>query len=85
MYRLKIFLATLFIVFLANTSFAEAMRCGNHLINEGDSRIRMLELCGIPISDTYSNVIYKNGDGFTYYIHLQANGIIDDIHSTIEQ
>lgn len=84
MNRLRVFLVTSLIVFVANVSFA-GMRCGTHLINEGDSRVRMLELCGTPISDIYSNVIYKNEDGFTYYIHIQANGIIDNINSTIEQ
>lgn len=83
MYKLKIFLAILLVVVIVNISYA-GMRCGTHLINEGDSRVRMLELCGKPFSDAYQNVVYIQGDGFTYYIHLQANGIIDNIDQEID-
>ena len=57
------------------------MRCGTSLINEGDSATRMLELCGTPAQDTYSNIIYinKDGDGYNYYIHVNGVGIIDSI------
>lgn len=61
-----------------------AMRCGTHLINSGDSVTRMLQLCGTPTQDTYSNIIYlnKDGDGMNYYIHVSGAGIIDSIYGS---
>ncbi len=59
-----------------------AMRCGTNLINEGDSRMRMLELCGSPSENTFSNITYlnKDNDGMNYYVHIDSNGIIDGIN-----
>lgn len=61
-----------------------AMRCGTHLINEGDSATRMLELCGTPSQDTYSNITYinKDGDGMNYYIHVNGAGMIDSVSAS---
>lgn len=73
---------TLAIMMLCALAFSSySMRCGVHLVNEGDSLVRMLQLCGTPASNTLSNVIYlnKDGDGMNYYIHVDGNGIIDDI------
>lgn len=59
-----------------------AMRCGTSLVNEGDSLEKLFSLCGDPDVNTLSNIIYrdKDGDGMTYYIHADSNGIIDSIN-----
>lgn len=61
-----------------------AMRCGTHLILEGSSATRMIEICGTPYHNTYSNIIYanKDGDGMNYYIHVNGAGMIDAIMSS---
>jgi len=59
------------------------MRCGNELILEGDTVIKMTKVCGQP--DQYGqNIIYlnKDSDGMNYFIHSDAAGIIDDIQSS---
>lgn len=76
-------LAAIFILIAAShTSWG--MRCGTHLINEGDHVSRMMQLCGSPTSNTFSNIVYinKDDDGMNYYIHAQSNGIIDNIESS---
>ena len=67
---------------MASSSFA--MRCGTHLISEGGSATRMLELCGTPTQDTYSDIVYinKDGSGMNYYIHVNGAGMIDSISSS---
>lgn len=66
---------------VAAISNAHAMRCGTHLINEGDPIIRAIQLCGTPTQDNYSNVIYmnKDGDGMNYFLHVDGAGMIDSI------
>lgn len=61
-----------------------AMRCGNSLINEGDSLTRLFSLCGEPTTNRGQVVVYvnKDQDGMTYTIHSDALGIIDDISYT---
>ena len=68
----------------ALTTNSYAMRCGTHLVNEGDSAIRMLELCGTPTQDGYSNIMYlnKDGDGMNYYVHVNGAGMIDSISAS---
>lgn len=60
---------------------ASAMSCGGQFIDEGDSYIHMLDVCGQPDYDTQSNIIYLNKDGYgmNYYIHCGPDGVIDDI------
>lgn len=63
---------------------AHAMRCGNHLVLEGDSVTQTIAICGTPTSDNYSTVIYmnKDGNGMNYYIHVNGAGMIDTITSS---
>jgi len=58
-----------------------AMRCGTHLINEGDSVERAIALCGTPSFDNYSTVRWDNyqGTGMTYEAHVNAVGMIDSL------
>lgn len=73
---------TLILVVALLSSFSvSAMRCGTHLINEGDSVTRMIQLCGTPDQNSYSDVIYlnKDGDGINYLIHVDGAGMIDSI------
>jgi len=59
------------------------IRCGNQLINEGDTISRLLEACGTPSQNNFSNVIYNNKDGWRYQIHVGPDGIIDNIESDV--
>lgn len=65
-----------------STAFA-GMRCNGQLITEGDHVVKMIELCGEP-DQMGQNMVYmnKDGSGMNYYIHTQANGIIDSINSS---
>ncbi len=58
-----------------------AMRCGANLILEGDTTQKMISFCGTPSSNTINDISYtnKDGDGGNYYIHVDNNGIINDI------
>ena len=66
--------------FLYGSSIFAGMRCGNNLILEGDSVVKMTQICGQP-QQTGQNIIYinKDKDGMNYYIHADANGIIDNV------
>lgn len=72
-------IATILIISICNSY---AMRCGTHLINEGDPVVRMLQLCGEPAQNNYSDIVYinKDGDGMNYFIHVNSAGIIDSIN-----
>jgi len=59
------------------------MRCGTHLINEGDTISRMISACGTPSQNNYSDVIYDNLNGWKYHIHVGPDGIIDNIDSDV--
>lgn len=78
MYNIKIFAAALIVAAVGN---AHAFRCGTHLINEGDSASRMIQLCGTPTSNNYSTIVYQNKDGdhMDYTIHVNSVGMIDSI------
>lgn len=57
-----------------------SMRCGTHLINEGDTVARMEALCGTPDTRGLNmEYINKDGDGMSYFIHADTNGVIDSI------
>jgi hypothetical protein len=80
--RIRFTVKVVIVALLLVVSFKSfSMRCGTHLINEGDNVARMVALCGQPTTNTFSNVTYinKDGDGMNYYIHVDTNGIIDDI------
>jgi hypothetical protein len=64
---------------VAMTSYA-GIRCGNDLVLEGDSVAKLIQVCGQPNQDG-QNIVYinKNNDGMNYSIHVDSNGIIDDI------
>ncbi len=66
---------------IAAFSMAYSMRCGTHLINEGDNIARVIQLCGEPSYNNYSMVVYSNkdGDGMDYSLHVNASGIVDSI------
>jgi hypothetical protein len=66
--------------FLYGASAFAGMRCGNELILEGGSVVNISRLCGQP-DQAGQNIMYlnKDKDGMNYYIHSDANGIIDDI------
>ena len=57
------------------------MRCGTQLINEGDTRHRVLALCGTPDADSYSTMLYLNhqGAGMNYELHIGSSGYVDRI------
>ncbi len=58
-----------------------SMRCGNHLVNEGDRVEALVEYCGEPTSNSGSTVVYhhKDGVGMSYFIHVNTDGTIDNI------
>lgn len=77
---MKTLLKTLLLsVVLVNA--AQAMRCGTQLINDGDTRHRVLALCGTPDGDSYSTMLYLNprGDGMNYELHIGSSGHVDRI------
>ncbi len=59
----------------------QAMRCGTSLVNEGDNVARMVALCGEPTYNYGQSIGYinKDGHGMDYFIHTDANGVIDNI------
>ncbi len=69
--------------FLYGASAFAGIRCGNELILEGESIVKLVEVCGQP-QQLGQNIIYinKDSDGMNYYIHVNANGIIDDIQAS---
>ena len=58
-----------------------AMRCGVHIIGEGDSAEKAISLCGTPSFDNYSTIRWDNyqGTGMTYEVHVNAVGMIDSV------
>lgn len=69
------------LLFISMIGSTYAMRCGNSLVNEGDTEAQMLALCGAPTSDNGVNIVYlnKDHDGMNYFIHVDSNGIIDNV------
>ena len=62
-------------------SNANAMRCDQTLVNEGATVAQVIGLCGQPTAMTGGNIVYinKDGDGMNYYLHTDANGIVDNV------
>lgn len=83
---MKSFAITIVLGIWANNSFA--MRCGNVIIDSGDSRLKVTANCGAP-TYTYQGgifpgggnvemLVYKNtkGDGMTYKIKLINDAVV---------
>ncbi len=72
----------MFILFMC-MSTTYAMRCGTHIIQEGDDVTLLIQYCGIGELTTWSSgthvYVNKDGDGMNYYVHVGDNGIIDRI------
>lgn len=77
----KVFVWVIVLILMCAVSKTFAFRCGTHLINEGDDVSRMVDLCGEPEysrgqTKTYIN---KDGNGMDYTVHVDSNGVIDDV------
>jgi hypothetical protein len=83
--RRTINLAVIFIVAVLVSNSCYSMRCGTHLITEGDSATKAVQLCGNPSFDNYSTIIYtnKDGDGANYTLHVNGAGMIDSVTFSI--
>ncbi len=53
----------LFALMLSTTALADAMRCGNRLVRDGDTQTAVRELCGEP-SDVQSRSILRRPSYF---------------------
>lgn len=77
---------TIVIILTISLANCYGMRCNGGLISEGDSIYTLISMCGTPTVNTLSHIEYvnKDGDGMNYYIHANANGIIDSINFSKE-
>jgi len=74
---MKKLLTTLAIVCFATMAMAgETVRCGTHLISEGDSITELLEHCGEPTTRLRNQWIYDFGENqFLTVVTLRGNDL----------
>jgi hypothetical protein len=54
----RLFLSVLTLQLLASTAYADAMRCGNKLVRDGDTQSEVRQVCGEP-SDVQTRTILR--------------------------
>jgi hypothetical protein len=66
---------------IATTAFSDswAMRCGNNVIDMGDSLYTVLQDCGTPVANYGDTLVYRQSDGMVYTIHFSNNRTVDNI------
>ena len=64
---------------MAQTASAGTLRCGNHLIHDGElngpTKYEVLKKCGEPLTRMGHTWIYKSG-GRTKSLHFNGNGML---------
>ena len=79
----KLMLLVVTCCFSGWVSAQETFRCGQRLINEGDSKAEVEEHCGPPSSREGYLWIYDRGsEQFPVTIHFSANGTVNRIEET---
>lgn len=65
---------------LASTAAADgSYRCGQHIIEVGDGREKVLEYCGEPNAKEGWTWIYQKGEQLIVRIHFEADGTVGRI------
>lgn len=66
---------------IAVCSNSQAMRCGNSIIDMGDSMSTVLQACGTPSVSYGQSIVYTNpnSDGMNYTIHFSNDNTVDNI------
>src|SRR5512145_2607503 len=71
MRTLPVVLSGILCAFMTTTVHADALRCGNRLIREGDTRAFVRSFCGEPADVQTRYVLrrpyYNSSNGFAYY------------------
>lgn len=66
----------LFLVLLGFAAPAEALRCGNKIVKDGDPIAKIRKICGEPVSIQY-RTIYRGGIPRTLRLERDTNGLRD--------
>ena len=68
------------LILVASTAAADdSFRCGQHIIDIGDAREKVLEYCGEPTTREGWTWTYKKEDRLGVIIHFEADGTVGRI------
>jgi len=71
------------LVLASTAALGDSFYCGTHIIEEGDSKVKVEEYCGQPTSQSYDQWVYDRGENkFTITLHFGADGTVDQIEET---
>ncbi len=71
------------LVFASTAALGGSFYCGQHIIERGDSRARVVEKCGPPTSRSSDLWVYDRGrTQFTMPLHFRADGTVNRIEET---
>jgi hypothetical protein len=69
------YLLPLAIGMISITANADVLRCGSVIIEEGDSRVKVMEHCGEPVVDEGARWYYKKSNDVTTVLHFEADKV----------
>lgn len=71
---------SLAVLYSAGSAYADTIRCGTHIIDQGTSADKILEVCGEPTSRQAEEWVYDRGaDGLSMRIHFNPDGGVSHI------
>ena len=68
--------ATALILAVSTAAADDSFRCGQHLIDVGDAREKVLEYCGEPITREGWTWTYQKEGRLRVLIHFEADGTV---------